>query len=238
MKTSTGFKDLDQILEGGFHCPSLICIGGRPTMGKTALMLDIMINLQRQCNEYIYFCLEQKSKDIKKFKPKIKEENVLDDRKFRYIDEIIEHINNFSNDKKIYFIDSLEMVIDKDTFQNNYEHKRAIILKLKACCLDNDVTIIFSSQLSRKVEERAGHRPIASDLRDCGAIEDMSDTILFILRREYYDANDKPGIAEIISFKNKYGNVGTVRMCYLKTYAEFLNLKSVEEENFEIFNDE
>ena len=72
------------------------------------------------------------------------------------------------------------------------------------------IPIICLSQLSRKVEERTGHRPMMSDLRESGSIEQDSDLVIFLLRREYYDPYDKPGEAEVIVAKNRHGGVGSV----------------------------
>lgn len=94
---------------------------------------------------------------------------------------------------------------------------------LKNLARELSVPILCLSQLSRKVEERPGHRPMMSDLRESGSIEQDSDLVMFLLRREYYDPFDKPGQAELIVAKNRHGNVGTVALTFRKEFAQFGN---------------
>ncbi len=94
---------------------------------------------------------------------------------------------------------------------------------LKTLARELDIPIICLSQLSRKVEERTGHRPMMSDLRESGSLEQDSDIVLFLLRREYYDPLDKPGMAELIVAKNRHGRVGSVQLTYRKELAQFAN---------------
>lgn len=94
---------------------------------------------------------------------------------------------------------------------------------LKNLARELDIPVLCLSQLSRKVEERQGHRPMMSDLRESGSIEQDSDIVMFLLRREYYDPQDKPGMAELIIGKNRHGPVGSVNMTYRKEYAQFAN---------------
>ena len=99
---------------------------------------------------------------------------------------------------------------------------------LKNLARELNVPIICASQLSRRVEERQGHRPMMSDLRESGSIEQDSDIIIFLLRREYYDPYDKPGHAEIIVAKNRHGQIGNIEMTYRKEYTQFANFTSVK----------
>jgi replicative DNA helicase len=94
---------------------------------------------------------------------------------------------------------------------------------LKNLARELDIPILCLSQLSRKVEERAGHRPMMSDLRESGSIEQDSDIVMFLLRREYYDPNDKPGMAELIVAKNRHGGIGNVNFTFRKEIAQFNN---------------
>ena len=107
---------------------------------------------------------------------------------------------------------------------------------LKNLARELDIPILCLSQLSRKVEERTGHRPMMSDLRESGSIEQDSDQVLFLLRREYYDPYDKPGLAELIVAKNRHGGVGVVNLSFRKEIAQFANYSTVsigEEEDAE-----
>jgi replicative DNA helicase len=95
---------------------------------------------------------------------------------------------------------------------------------LKNLARELNIPVVCMSQLSRKVEERVGHRPIMSDLRESGSIEQDADVILFLFRREYYDPHDKPGQAECIVAKNRHGGIGTVSLAFRKELAQFNNL--------------
>ncbi len=99
---------------------------------------------------------------------------------------------------------------------------------LKNLARELNIPIICLSQLSRKVEERPGHRPMMSDLRESGSIEQDSDIVMFLLRREYYDPLDKPGMAELIVAKNRHGSVGSVNLTFRKEFAQFVNYTPVK----------
>ncbi len=99
---------------------------------------------------------------------------------------------------------------------------------LKNLARELNIPILCLSQLSRRVEERQGHRPMMSDLRESGSLEQDSDLVMFLLRPEYYDPYDRPGLAELIIAKNRHGPVGTVQMAYRKELAQFGNYSSTE----------
>ncbi|PCI76782.1 replicative DNA helicase [Candidatus Aerophobetes bacterium] len=107
--------------------------------------------------------------------------------------------------------------------ENRQQEISEISRMLKNLARELNIPILTPCQLSRKVEERTGHRPMMSDLRESGAIEQDADIVLFLLRREYYDPYDKPGMAEIIIGKNRHGAVGSVEMVYKKELAKFAN---------------
>ncbi len=98
---------------------------------------------------------------------------------------------------------------------------------LKTLARELDIPILCIAQLSRKVEERAGHKPMMSDLRESGSIEQDADIIMLLLRRDYYDPNDKPGQAQLFIAKNRHGNVGEVNMTYRKELAQFANYTAI-----------
>ena len=109
---------------------------------------------------------------------------------------------------------------------------------MKTLARELNLPIICLSQLSRKVEERQGHRPMMSDLRESGSIEQDSDIIMFLLRREYYDPYDKPGMAELIVAKNRHGGVGSVNLTYRKEIAQFANYSPMHASSSTSDNDE
>jgi len=98
---------------------------------------------------------------------------------------------------------------------------------LKTLARELDIPILCAAQLSRKVEERQGHRPMMSDLRESGSLEQDADVVMFLFRREYYDKHDKPGLAELIVSKNRHGGVGDVAMTFRKEIGQFTNYSPV-----------
>ncbi|KIC75431.1 Replicative DNA helicase [Neochlamydia sp. EPS4] len=123
-------------------------------------------------------------------------------------------------------IDYLQLITGSGSFrgQENRQNEISEISRLlKNLARELNIPVLCLSQLSRKVEERQGHRPMMSDLRESGSIEQDSDIILFLLRREYYDPMDKPGMAELIVAKNRHGGVGSINFTYRKEIVQFAN---------------
>jgi len=98
---------------------------------------------------------------------------------------------------------------------------------LKTLARELDIPILCAAQLSRKVEERQGHRPMMSDLRESGSLEQDADVVMFLFRREYYDKHDKPGLAELIVAKNRHGGVGDVPLTFRKELGQFTNYSPI-----------
>lgn len=111
--------------------------------------------------------------------------------------------------------------------ENRQNEISEISRMLKNLARELNIPILCLSQLSRKVEERAGHRPMMSDLRESGSIEQDADIVMFLLRREYYDPYDKPGTAELIVAKNRHGGIGNINLAYRKELAQFANYSTI-----------
>jgi replicative DNA helicase len=128
-------------------------------------------------------------------------------------------------------IDYLQLITGSGSFrtQENRQNEISEISRmLKNLARELNIPILCLSQLSRKVEERQGHRPMMSDLRESGSIEQDSDIVMFLLRREYYDPNDKPGMAELIVAKNRHGGIGSINLTYRKEIVQFANYAPIK----------
>lgn len=131
-------------------------------------------------------------------------------------------------------IDYLQLLTGSGNFksqENRQLEVSEISRLLKTLARELNVPILCLSQLSRKVEERAGHRPMMSDLRESGSLEQDSDLVMFLLRREYYDPYDKPGTAELIVAKNRHGSIGSVNLAFRKELAQFANYAPIRNSN-------
>ncbi|NGX39125.1 MAG: Replicative DNA helicase [Chlamydiae bacterium] len=127
---------------------------------------------------------------------------------------------------ELLVIDYLQLISGSGSVrssENRQNEVSEISRMLKNLARELDIPILCMSQLSRKVEERQGHRPMMSDLRESGSLEQDSDLVMFLLRREYYDPYDKPGMAELIVAKNRHGSVGSVNMTFRKEFGQFAN---------------
>ena len=251
----TGFNDLDTVLSG-VEKGNLIVIGGRPSMGKTAFMTSILYNFLKQDKKCLVFSLEMGiSQYLKRLIAQVGEIDLfslndsefLDDRKKEEIKTALDIISSFDlsifddtykldeickkieTEKPEYvFIDYLQLLEIPHKKQRS-EAITNIMLDLKQIAKENNCIIFISSQLSRALETRYDKRPMLSDLRESGDIENISDVVMFIYREEYYkcsfDEEDyalNKGKAEIIVAKNKMGVVCTIELLFRSPIAKFL----------------
>ena len=129
-------------------------------------------------------------------------------------------------DLGLIIVDYLQLMTSGTTAENRVQEVSQISRSLKVLARDLDVPIIALSQLSRAVEQRHDKRPILSDLRESGSIEQDADIVMFIYRDEYYsgEESEQQGLAEVIVAKHRNGPTDTVKLSFLKRYAKFSDL--------------
>ena len=123
-------------------------------------------------------------------------------------------------------VDYLQLMSSTSQGENRATEISEISRSLKALAKELDVPVIALSQLSRAVEQRHDKRPILSDLRESGSIEQDADLVGFVYRDEYYNGeeSDSQGIAELILAKHRNGPTDTIKLSFLKRYAKFADL--------------
>ena len=125
----------------------------------------------------------------------------------------------------LIIIDYLQLMESKSKNQSRQQEISEISRSLKILAKELKVPVIALSQLSRATESRTDHRPMLSDLRESGAIEQDADIVMFLHREDYYDAEtEKKNIAEVIISKNRSGSTGTVELAWIGEYTKFANL--------------
>lgn len=220
----TGLRDLDR-LTNGFCKSNLIIIAGRPSMGKSSLAMQIAEHVSR--NETVaVFSLEMSKRELGTRMINYHTATVGRSQAVAHLVDLkmqidtkpgatISHIR--SQCRKIKRKHGLSMIM-VDYLQlmqgdgdNRNQEIGSISRGLKSLAKEFDVPVVALSQLSRKVEERADKRPMMSDLRDSGEIEQDADLILFIYRDEVYNTETEfKGIAEILIRKNRNGAIGDI----------------------------
>ena len=132
----------------------------------------------------------------------------------------------------IIMIDYLQLMTGSGRSESRQQEISEISRSLKALARELHVPVIALSQLSRAVEQRPDHRPMLSDLRESGAIEQDADVVMFLYRDDYYNhESEKKGISEVIIAKQRNGPIGTVELAWLPEYTKFANLEHKKKEN-------
>jgi replicative DNA helicase len=125
----------------------------------------------------------------------------------------------------LIIVDYMQLMTSGATAENRVQEVSQISRSLKQLARDLDVPILALSQLSRAVEQRHDKRPILSDLRESGSIEQDADLVIFIYRDEYYnDDPEQQGLAEVILAKHRNGPTDAIKLSFLKRYAKFADL--------------
>ena len=152
---------------------------------------------------------------------------IIDDTPSISVSELRSKCRKFKmeHDLSMIIIDYLQLMSGSGKNESHQLEIAEISRSLKAVARELNVPVLALSQLSRGVEGRPDHRPMLSDLRDSGAIEQDADVVMFIYRDDYYHPDtEKKGISEIIVAKQRNGPIGTVELVWLPEYTKFANL--------------
>ena len=152
---------------------------------------------------------------------------IIDDTPSISVSELRSKCRKFKmeHDLSMIIIDYLQLMSGSGKNESHQLEIAEISRSLKAVARELNVPVLALSQLSRGVEGRPDHRPMLSDLRDSGAIEQDADVVMFIYRDDYYHPDtEKKGISEIIVAKQRNGPIGTVELVWLPEYTKFANM--------------
>jgi replicative DNA helicase len=126
-------------------------------------------------------------------------------------------------------VDYIQLVEPEDTRGTRQDQVARISRWLKILARKLEIPVIALSQLSRTVESREDRRPWMTDLRESGSLEEDADVVLLLHRPDYYDANDQPGLAELIVAKNRNGSTGSIKLAFIRNLTQFENLAPTAE---------
>ncbi len=254
----TGFIDLDY-RTAGLQPSDLILVAARPSMGKTAFVLNIaqyvafhenmctaIFSLEMSKEQLVnrMFSLESRVDAQKLRTGNLTDAEwemliegagtignsslIIDDTPGISINEMRSKCRKFKleHDLKLIIIDYLQLMSSSGRSESRQQEISDISRSLKALARELSCPVIALSQLSRAVEQRPDHRPMLSDLRESGAIEQDADVVMFIYRDDYYNKDsDMKGISEIIIAKQRNGPIGTVNLVWLPQYTKFANME-------------
>jgi len=256
----TGFIDLDY-KTSGLQPSDFILIAARPSMGKTAFVLNLVDHIAvKKGLPCMVFSLEMSKEQL--VNRMLAMESNVDSQKLRTgtlsdsdWDAVVEGIGVIGNSKliiddtpgisimelrsrcrkmkleyglSVVIIDYLQLMSGsgKGGGDNRQQEISEISRSLKALARELSAPVIALSQLSRACETRQDHRPMLSDLRESGAIEQDADVVMFLYRDDYYNKDtDMPNIAEVIIAKQRNGPIGTINLVWLPNYTKFVNMK-------------
>ena len=255
--TQTGFSALDRVL-AGMGKSDLVLVGARPGMGKTAFALNLATNVAKQTkkavcifslemsadqlvnrvlasealvNSYALRTGELSSEDWEHLAVAAGElagcDILIDDTSGMTVTAMKAKLRRVKN-LGLVVIDYLGLMQGDGHKDNRVQEVSEISRSLKIMAKELMVPVVCCAQLSRGPESRTDKKPMLSDLRDSGAIEQDADTVIFLYRSEYYNNGDTGGqetsIAEIIIAKNRHGSVGTVEMGWNGQYTKFITI--------------
>lgn len=254
----TGFIDLDY-KTSGFQPSDLILIAARPSMGKTAFVLNIAEYMAFRSNETVaIFSLEMSKEQLvnRLFALESRVDSqvlrtgnlsdndwsslieaagvigrsnlIIDDTPGISVSELRSKCRKYKLEHNlgIIMIDYLQLMQGSRRSESRQQEISEISRSLKEIARELQVPVVALSQLSRAVEQRPDHRPMLSDLRESGAIEQDADVVMFLYRDDYYNHDtEKKDVAEVIIAKQRNGPIGTVELAWLPRFTKFANMK-------------
>lgn len=257
--TKTGFSLLDRVL-AGMGKSDLVLVGARPGMGKTSFALNIATNVAKQTKKTVcIFSLEMSAEQLVnrvlssealvnsyalrtgELTPEDWEHLAVASGELSGCDILIDDTSGMTvtamkaklrrvQNLGLVVIDYLGLMQGDRHNDNRVQEVSEISRSLKIMAKELMVPVICCAQLSRGPESRTDKKPMLSDLRDSGAIEQDADTVIFLYRSEYYKTdetanNQTTSIAEVIIAKNRHGSTGNVQMGWNGQYTKFLTIE-------------
>lgn len=262
---TTGFIDIDMKLSG-LQKSDLVLLAARPSMGKTALGINIATNSALKAGARVgIFSLEMSKEQlvqrmiagtahvdlqkiisgrldedewlniINSMGPLSAADVYIDDTAGISLMEMKAKCRRLKIEKglDLIVIDYLQLMQMEGRQESRQQEISSISRGLKALAKEMECPVVALSQLSRAPELRADHRPILSDLRESGAIEQDADVVLFLYRDDYYNEDsEQKNIGELIIAKHRNGPTGTLELVFKKEFTKFLNKESFANENY------
>ena len=252
--TKTGFSGIDNVL-AGMGNSDLVLIGARPGMGKTSFALNIATNVAQMNGKNVcIFSLEMSAEQLVtriisseamidsydlrtgKLSPKQWQDIAATTTKLAGCNILIDDTAGITvsgmkgklrriHNLGLVVVDYLQLMQSDKRSDNRVQEVGDISRNLKLMAKELNVPVICCAQLSRGPESRTDKRPMLSDLRDSGAIEQDADTVIFLYRDEYYDtknSKDEAGRAEVIIAKNRHGALGNVAVGWIGRFTKFV----------------
>ena len=257
---SSGFKELDNVTTG-LNPSDLIILAARPGMGKTSFALNIATNVAKKAGKDVAVFSLEMSKEQLALRLLSSEARVvsnalrtgelssddweriavnaealskaplyIDDTGGISVAEIKAKCRRLKN-LGLIVIDYLQLMTSSRRSDNRVLEVSEMTRNLKLMARELNVPIITLSQLSRGPEARTDKRPMMSDLRESGSIEQDADLVLFLYRDEYYNKESDPHIAECIVGKNRHGETSTIQVAWDGKYTRFSGLEKFRSEN-------
>lgn len=254
---STGFHDIDEITSG-LQASDLIVVAGRPSMGKTAFMMNIAEHAAMSDSKpVLVFSMEMPADSLilrmlsslgRIDQTKIRSGQLGDDDWPRltsavtllndcplFVDDTAaltpneiraraRRVAREHGNLGMILVDYLQLMQVHGTVENRAGEISEISRSLKAIAKEFDCPVVAGSQLNRGLEQRPDKRPIMSDLRESGAIEQDADVIMAIYRDEVYHEDAEKGLAEIIILKQRNGPIGKKKLAFVGQYTKFEDL--------------